>query len=111
MVVLTSAEAPYGIMWASPGWLAVCGFSLAEIMGADLGCIQGPATDRGAVSTLMAAVRQKRGCTIQGLVNYDKQKRARRLRLDPPNPRTHMRAASHEFAPRLTRGVMARVCV
>lgn len=75
MVVLTSAEPPYAIMWASPGWLEVCGFTLPEIVGTDLRCIQGPATDRIAIASLMDHVRRKRGCTLRGLINYDKKRR------------------------------------
>ena len=33
MVVLTRAQAPYPIVWASEGWLDVCGYSAAEIIG------------------------------------------------------------------------------
>jgi len=75
MSVLTSAEAPFAICWASPGWLDVCGFSLAEIMGGHLGCIQGPATDRIAIGQLMDAARRKKSFKISGLVNYDKKRR------------------------------------
>jgi len=78
MVVLTSAEPPYAIMWASPGWLEVCGFTLPEIVGTDLRCIQGPATDRIAIASLMDHVRRKRGCTLRGLINYDKKRRKHR---------------------------------
>ena len=66
---------PYGILWASNGWLDVCGFSAAEILGVDLQCIQGPGTDRRAISELMAHVRAKKPCTVKALVNYDKRKR------------------------------------
>jgi len=75
MVVLTGAVPPYGIMWASPAWLDVCGFSLAEIVGRTLSCIQGPATDKHAIGGMMQLIKEKEGCTIHGLVNYDKKRR------------------------------------
>ena len=75
MVVLTSATPPYAIMWASPSWLDVCGFSMAEIMGNNLSCIQGPGTDGVAIASLMQFVKRRQGCTIRGLINYDKKKR------------------------------------
>ena len=75
MVVLTQAEPPYAILWASPLWLDVCGFTMPDIVGSDFRCIQGPATDRVAIKKLMAAVQQKQRSTIPGLVNYDKRKR------------------------------------
>jgi hypothetical protein len=42
MVVLTRAQAPYPIVWASEGWLDVCGYSAAEIIGMTMKLIQGP---------------------------------------------------------------------
>jgi len=75
MVVLTAATPPYAVLWASPGWLDVCGFSLPEILGTNLGCIQGPATDRTAIKKLMSAVKSNSCCTLHGLINYDKRRR------------------------------------
>ena len=103
MVVLTSAEPPYAIMWASPGWLEVCGFTLPEIVGTDLRCIQGPATDRIAIASLMAHVRRKRGCTLRGLINYDKKRRERRPWSErEPTNRPLARAPCGSFGKHLT---------
>ena len=83
MVVLTAPCAPYGIVWASPGWCDVCGFHFSEIVGNDLSCIQGPATDRDAIRLLMTHVRQKEKCTLNGLINYDKKRRTHKHATEP----------------------------
>lgn len=75
MIVLTQASPPYAIMWASPHWLNVCGFTMPEIVGGTLRCIQGPATDKGAIGCLMTTVQNKQRCSIPNLVNYDKSRR------------------------------------
>ena len=75
MIVLTDARPPYAIVWASPGWLAVCGFTATEIVGRDLSLIQGPATDKSVVATLMAAVRQSDAVENLELINYTKKRR------------------------------------
>ncbi len=72
MVVLTRAQPPYAIVWASEGWLGVCGYSAAEVLGRDLKLVQGPGTDRQALGRLMAAVRAQVGVEGIPLVNYDK---------------------------------------
>ena len=58
-----AATPPYAILWASQGWLAVCGFTAPEIVGIDFKCIQGPATDRRALGVLMDGVRSRSGTT------------------------------------------------
>ena len=74
MTVLTSARAPYPIVWASEGWLELCGFSATEIVGRDLKLIQGPGTDRLAITKLMDAVRSGSELHELTLVNYTKEK-------------------------------------
>ena len=73
MVVLTRAQAPYPIVWASEGWLDVCGYSCAEIIGMTLKLIQGPGTDRKAIGRLMEAVRAQTAVEDIPLINYDKR--------------------------------------
>ena len=75
MAVITCAEPPYAVHWASAAWLDVCGFSMAEIAGDNLRCIQGPGTDRAAIKRLMEAVRKRDEFSIASLINYDKKKR------------------------------------
>jgi len=74
MVVLTRAWSPYAIVWASEGWLQVCGFSAAEIMGRDLGLIQGPGTDCESIRKIMAAARSQTSVDNVALVNYAKNR-------------------------------------
>lgn len=73
MVVLTRAQAPYPIVWASEGWLDVCGYSAAETIGMTLKLIQGPGTDRKAIGRLMEAVRAQTAVEDIPLINYDKR--------------------------------------
>ena len=75
LCVVTSAEPPYAILWASAAWLDLCQFVPAEVLGSDLQCIQGPATSRDLVDELMHHVRARESCNIKGLVNYDKERR------------------------------------
>ena len=74
--VVTRARAPYELVWASRGWLGLCGFEAVEIFGRTFHCIQGPATDSGTLALLMGAVRETRDLAGVGpLVNYDKSRR------------------------------------
>jgi PAS domain S-box-containing protein len=91
VVVLTQPQPPYAIVWASPGWLSLCGFSsLAEVAGRTLSIIQGSRTDRAAVGRLMEAVRCEQSADGISLVNYDKQRRPFRhtLRVTPVRSRS-----------------------
>jgi hypothetical protein len=74
-VVLTQAQPPYAILWASTPWLDLCRFRADEIVGGDFKCIQGPATDRGAIKLMMERVQLKQAVTLPGLINYDKHRR------------------------------------
>lgn len=74
LCVVTRAEPPYGILWASSPWLHLCGFVAAEVLGLDLQCIQGPSTSRPLINRLMHHVRARQSCTTNGLVNYDKER-------------------------------------
>jgi hypothetical protein len=72
--VVTQATHPFAVVHASSSWLYTCGFRLDEIVGNNLRCIQGVATDAAVVAELMRACRA--GVAIHGLqlVNYDKRK-------------------------------------
>mmetsp|Transcript_25264 Transcript_25264/g.55226 ORF Transcript_25264/g.55226 Transcript_25264/m.55226 type:complete len:357 (+) Transcript_25264:182-1252(+) len=71
--VITEAEAPYHVVFASEAWLSLCGFSACEIAGrAGLSCIQGPGTNRLALAKLMAHVRKQEPLFSLPLINYDK---------------------------------------
>jgi len=90
-MVLTQPQPPYAIVWASPGWLVVCGFSsLAEVAGRTLSVVQGARTDRAVVDRIMEAVRYEQSVEGLRLVNYDKQRRPFRhtLRVTPVRSRS-----------------------
>jgi len=72
MLVVTHGYAPYNFVWASPAWIQLCGFSLSELAGKTLRCIQGPGTDHVEVRRMMDHVRNGRPVTVQRLINYDK---------------------------------------
>lgn len=72
VTVVTEAQPPYAVLWASRAWLQLCGVTSAELTGQPLHAIQGPATDSVVVNQLMSAVREKRSCNGVQLVNYHK---------------------------------------
>ncbi|EOD03689.1 putative PAS domain protein [Emiliania huxleyi CCMP1516] len=74
MTVITQGHAPYSVLWASPAWLSLCGFTAVELMGDSLRCIQGPGTDAVKIQALMAAVARREAVSVEKLVNYDKHK-------------------------------------
>lgn len=74
LYVLMHTEAPFPIVWASDAWLSFCGFSCAEILGTNLECIQGPATDPGAIGLIMAAAHNKSNVQVE-LINYTKARK------------------------------------
>ena len=73
--VVTSAVAPFAVVWASEAWLSLCGFGADDIVGRTLSLIQGPATDLRAVEFLMSCARASVPCDNVRLVNYGKDKR------------------------------------
>lgn len=73
-VVLTQSSPPYGILWASHGWLSLCGFTSSDVLGRDLKLIQGPGTDKNAIIKMMASIRRCEAVSVE-LVNYDREKR------------------------------------
>ena len=91
VMVLTQPQPPYAIVWASPGWLVVCGYSsLAEVAGRTLSIVQGARTERAVVDRIMEAVRYEQSVEGLRLINYDKQRRPFRhtLRVTPVRSRS-----------------------
>jgi len=74
MTVVTQGYAPYPVVWASPAWLALCGFSACELLGNTLHCIQGPGTDQTEIRRMMDQIRICKPVAVDRLVNYDKHK-------------------------------------
>jgi len=75
VTVVTQAEPPYAALWASAGWLKLCGLSSAELTGRSLRLIQGPGTDRKALAHLMDHVRRSEPVQGVKLINYHKSRR------------------------------------
>ena len=88
--IITAAEAPYHIVWASEAWLSLCEFTNGQVLGQTLEDIQGRLTDRAALASLMGAIKAGTALQFQ-MVNT--------LPSGRPSP-TH---AAHRAAPRLRR--------
>jgi hypothetical protein len=72
--VVTGANAPYVVQWASPAWLQLCGFrpSGLDVLGRPLSCIQGRLTERRLLRKMAQCVRERRDATQPlRLINYD----------------------------------------
>lgn len=70
-IVVTEASKPFRIVSVNSAWEQLCGFSAAECQGKTLECLQGPETDYGAISSLMAQL-QKGEESRTVLTNYTK---------------------------------------
>ena len=71
-IVISDASLPdYPIIYANPAFLAMTGYSEAEVLGRNCRFLQGPGTDPDAVTTLRDAVRDRRHCQTL-LLNYRK---------------------------------------
>jgi PAS domain S-box-containing protein len=57
------------LVYASEGFLAMTGYSAAEVLGHNCRFLQGEGTDPKEVATIRAAVREGRGCSVR-LLNY-----------------------------------------
>jgi len=83
-IVVTEASSPFRIVSVNAAWEQLCGFSAAECHGKTLECLQGPETDREAVSALMSQLQKGREAGTV-LTNYTKDGRKFRneLRVGP----------------------------
>lgn len=60
------------VQWVNPAFVTMCGYSLEELRGKNLGpIVQGEKTDRAAVARMRRAVRELRPCR-ETVVNYRK---------------------------------------
>lgn len=60
------------IVFASEGFLRMCGYSREEVIGRNCRFLQGPDTDRGTVVEIRDAIREERPCQVR-ILNYTKQ--------------------------------------
>jgi PAS domain S-box-containing protein len=71
-IVITDARSPDNpIIYASPGFERLTGFTAQEVIGKNCRLLQGPGTDAVEIERLSAARRAGRGCTVE-LLNYRK---------------------------------------
>ncbi len=60
------------VQWVNPSFSAMCGYSLAELLGKNLGPIlQGQKTDRATAARMRSAVHEYRSCR-ETILNYHK---------------------------------------
>jgi two-component system, cell cycle sensor histidine kinase and response regulator CckA len=59
------------IVYASPGFLRMTGYSAEDVVGRNARFLQGPDTDPAAVTQIREAIRDERPCTVE-LLNYRK---------------------------------------
>lgn len=85
-MVLVNPQAPYTVLWASPGWLELCGFESYEVQGRTLeSLLGGPLCDPQATQSALAAALSSAPLTYPCLVHHTKSGApfAHSLRVDP----------------------------
>ena len=83
-IVITESKVPFRIVSVNRSWEELCGYTQSECSGRTLECIQGPETNKSAVTALMSQLmRGEEAGTL--LTNYDKggRKFHNRLRVGP----------------------------
>lgn len=71
-IVVTDANIPFRIVHVNDSWEKLCGYSLEECKGSTLECIQGPETDKSAITALMSQLMNgEEAGTV--LTNYNKE--------------------------------------
>lgn len=71
IIITGLAEDDAPMLYVNPAFERLTGYSAAEVIGRNCRLLQGPDTDRAAVATLHAAVREGRECQVV-LKNYRK---------------------------------------
>nr|AML77604.1 putative LOV domain-containing protein [Equisetum hyemale] len=59
------------IVYASEGFLEMCGYTAAEVLGRNCRFLQGPATDRRTILRIRDAIREEKSCQVT-ILNYTK---------------------------------------
>jgi two-component system, cell cycle sensor histidine kinase and response regulator CckA len=71
-ILISDAQDPeYPIIYASPGFERMTGYSAADALGKNCRFLQGPNTDPSVTAEIRAALQQERACTVE-LLNYRK---------------------------------------
>ena len=68
---ITMAETPHLIVYVSPAWCRVCGYTAEEVRGRNARMLQGAMTDQDAVSGFMLKVGRRQCCSME-VCNYTK---------------------------------------
>ena len=71
---ITSAEYPYPVMFVNQAWCNLCGYSAEEMLGRNLKCIQGEATNKAALNRMIRELTsdlEEAECTAT-TINYRK---------------------------------------
>mmetsp|Transcript_24778 Transcript_24778/g.36713 ORF Transcript_24778/g.36713 Transcript_24778/m.36713 type:complete len:388 (-) Transcript_24778:122-1285(-) len=83
-IVITEAQMPFRIISVNDTWENLCGYSQNECRGKSLDCIQGPETNKSAITALIAQLlKGEEAGTL--MTNYTKEGRKfhNRLRVGP----------------------------
>lgn len=70
-ILISEAGDDHPIVYASPGFERLTGYSAADVLGKNCRLLQGPNTDPAATAELRAALKKERACTVE-LLNYRK---------------------------------------
>jgi two-component system cell cycle sensor histidine kinase/response regulator CckA len=71
-VLITDPRRPENpIVFVSPSFESLTGYSAGEVLGRNCRFLQGPETDAGVVTEMREAIREGRSCTVE-LLNYRK---------------------------------------
>merc|ERR1712127_1068529 len=70
-LVVTETVAPFRIVSVNPAWEKLCGFTKEESIGKTLSMLQGPSTDKAAITALLAQMMRGEEAGME-LTNYGK---------------------------------------
>ena len=79
-IVVTEKAAPFRIVSVNAAWEQLCGFTHEESVGKTLSILQGPETDRAAITTMLSQMLKGEEVGME-LMNYDKSGRKFKNRL------------------------------
>merc|ERR1719174_2163452 len=56
--IVCKREPPFVVVYANSQWEELCGWNAAEMLGGDLRCLQGPATEQTSIGRMLASCRK-----------------------------------------------------
>ena len=93
-LVVTETVAPYRIVAVNPAWERLCGYTQEECTGKTLSFLQGPETDKAAITALLSHIFRGEEAGME-LTNYDKNGRKFRNRLTMGSLRNEKNDITH----------------